>query len=574
MSIHFKWIDTVCRWLEPSLKLSLSKFLKPSVFLFSMASNYFKNSSDARCRITYVNSVKSNLFILLMLSLFVSGCSLDLANPPRLATATARAAIVPAQPSDTIVIQAPTATPEPGGAAVPPDEIPEAAVESLSVWVNESSPKHREVLNDMAAEFSALSGADVAIQLVSPALLPQLVNTAVLSDTLPDIILHPLEYTAGWVQEGVLDPAAAEAVVSALGVETFDSDAIDLISRNGRPSAIPVDGYYQLLLYRADWFRELNLAPPDTFEAMQIASEQIFDPEEVISGLVIPTESNLVTTHQAFEQMALANNCRLIDESGEVILLEPACEAAIDHYFTTINRFSPPGVQTDTSAINALLEGRTGLIITSPAILPKLAGLDPAKQPTCPECVTGSDGINYLARNTGIITAIEGDAAGAEPAAFGNIRNLGITTGADLDIAQAFASYWLAEGYEKWLAVDSERKVPMRLGTAENPSQFISVWGNNPLNDSSLSLSDIYGEETIARLRDGIASAPRWGMREGHGSLMARLYDELTFSIVLQEMLSGYFNTGTTLREAYRRVIDLITNYAFPVNIDEDALAP
>jgi multiple sugar transport system substrate-binding protein len=540
-----------------------------------MTSNPFKNSSEAGCRITYVNFVKSNLFILLILSLFVSGCGLDLANPPRLATATARAAVVPAQPSDTIVIPAPTGTPDLGGVAVPPAEIQEAVVESLTVWVNESSLEHREVLDEMAAEFSTRSGADVAIQLVSPALLPQLVNTAVLSDTLPDVILHPLEYTAGWVQEGILDPAAAAAVVSDLGVETFDSGAIDLISNNGRPSAIPVDGYYQLLLYRADWFRDLNLASPDTFEAMQIASEQIFDPEQVISGLVIPTESNLVTTHQAFEHMALANNCRLIDESGEVILLVPACEAAIDHYFTMINRFSPPGVQTDTSAINALLEGRTGLIMTSPAILPQLAGLDPAKQPTCPECVTGSDGINYLARNTGIVTAFEGDTAGAEPAAFGNIRNLGITTAAaDLDIAQAFASYWLTEGYEKWLAVDSERKVPMRLGTAENPSQFIGVWGNNPLNDNSLSLSDIYGEETVALLRDGIASTPRWGMREGHGSLMTRLYDELTFSIVLQEMLSGYFNTETTLREAYRRVIDLIPNYTFPVDIDEDSLAP
>jgi hypothetical protein len=55
---------------------------------------------------------------------------------------------------------------------------------------------------------------------------------------------------------------------------------------------------------------------------------------------------------------------------------------------------------------------------------------------------------------------------------------------------------------------------------------------------------------------------------------MTRVYDELTFSIVLQEMLSGYFNTGTTLREAYRRVIDLVPNYAFPVDIDEDSLAP
>jgi multiple sugar transport system substrate-binding protein len=523
----------------------------------------------------YAAFVLYKLSILIFSSLIVTGCGLDLATPPRLATATARAIIPPAQPVDTLIISAPTATPGPEGFIVPlPTEALEAETKSLSVWVNEVSPEHREVLDEMAAEFAAISGADVAIQLVSPAFLPRLVNTSVLSDTLPDVILHPIEYTAGWVQEGILDPAAAALVVSDLGVETFDPYALDMASANGRPSAIPVDGYYQLLLYRADWFRELDLDPPDTFEAMQIASEQIYDPEAVISGLVIPTESNLVTTHQAFEHIALANQCQLIDESGEVILLEPVCEAAIEHYFTTINRFSPPGVQTDTSAINAFLEGRTGIIMTSPAILPTLAGLDPVRQPGCPECETGGDGINYLARNTGIITTIEGNVGDAEPAAFGNIRNLGITTVADLEVAQAFAHYWLSEGYEKWLAVDSERKVPMRLGTRENPDQYIAAWGNRPLNEGSPSLTEIYGEEIVARLREGIASAPRWGIREGHGSLMTRVYDELTFSIVLQEMLSGYFNTGTTLREAYRRVIDLVPNYAFPVDIDEDSLAP
>jgi hypothetical protein len=85
---------------------------------------------------------------------------------------------------------------------------------------------------------------------------------------------------------------------------------------------------------------------------------------------------------------------------------------------------------------------------------------------------------------------------------------------------------------------------------------------------------DIYGEEVVARLRDGIASAPRWGLREGYGGLMTQLYDEFTISIVLQEMLSGYFGTETTLQEAYRRTIELIPNYAFPVILDEEEQSP
>jgi multiple sugar transport system substrate-binding protein len=110
----------------------------------------------------------------------------------------------------------------------------------------------------------------------------------------------------------------------------------------------------------------------------------------------------------------------------------------------------------------------------------------------------------------------------------------------------------------------------MRWGTAEEPRRHIDAWGAQPVAGSDLSLTDIYGAETVARLRDGIAAAPRWGIREGQGALMSRLYDEFTISIVLQEMLSGYFPPTTTLQEAYRRTIDLMPNYAFPIITPEE----
>ncbi len=521
----------------------------------------------------------AGVIALLVAAVGLAACGLDLSNPPRAATATAVAATTGAAATTAgaaaatpapLVLPAPTATGEalalPAAAEVTPRT-------ELSIWVNEDSAAHRAMLDELAAEFAAAYGTDVAVQLVAPARLPELVSTAVLSGTLPDLILHPVEYTAGWVQDGALDPGAAQEVIDQLGADTFDPAALELLTVNGQAAAIPSDGYHQLLLYRADWFQERGLQPPATFAAMATAAERIFDSEAVISGLVIPTESNLVTTHQAFEQMALANGCRLIDATGEVLILEPACVAALDHYYTVIHSFSPTGVQTDTSARNALLEGLTGMIVTSPAILPDLAGLNPAAMPSCPECAD-EDGINYLARNIGVLTEIRGSGATAAPTAFGNITALGITTAADRAAAQAFAAFWFEEGYERWLAVNPESKVPMRWGTADAPRRFIDAWGAQPLADSDLSLTDIYGAETVARLRDGIAGAPRWGIREGQGVLMTRLYNEFTISIVLQEMLSGYFPPATTLAEAYRRTIALIPNYAFPSALPEETPEP
>ena len=86
----------------------------------------------------------------------------------------------------------------------------------------------------------------------------------------------------------------------------------------------------------ADWFEARGLQPPDTYSAMAAAAEGIYDREALISGLVVPTESNLVTTHQAFEQIALANGCQLIDKAGEVTILDEVCREALNHYFTTI----------------------------------------------------------------------------------------------------------------------------------------------------------------------------------------------------------------------------------------------
>lgn len=520
-----------------------------------------------------------SVLVLLFVGILTTACGVDLQNPPRLATATAQAQVTAAPPSTPLFLPAPTTDP---ASAVDSafDEVSagtsvsetDSEGDGLTIWVNETSVEHERVLDEMAAEFADRMGINVAVQLVSPALLPDLVSTGVLSGTLPDLVLHPNEFTAGWVADGILDPTAADEVIERLGRDTFDPAALELVDVDGASAAIPSDGFHQLLLYRADWFEDLGLPAPDNYSAIATAAERTYDPEAIISGLVIPTESNLVTTHQAFEQIALANGCRLIDEAGEVVILEPACSVAIEHYFSTINQFSPSGVQTDTSAVIAFLTGRTGMIITSPAILPLLAGLDASIVPSCEECDAEEDGVNYLARHTGIVTEIRGP--NGAPTAFGNVRNLGITTTADREPAMAFAEFWFTEGYERWLAVNPERKVPMRQGTLEQPRRYIDAWATKPLNEAGLSLQDVFGNETVNALREGIASAPRWGIREGYGSLMTKLYEDFTISIVLQEMLSGYFDTQTTLREAYRRTVELIPNYAFPDRLAEEEPQP
>lgn len=493
----------------------------------------------------------------------VTSCQ-SILNPPRLATATAQAAATPTPTLEPLIIAASPETAVPLATAALPAASQKPAI---TVWINETSPEHNRVLNQMVADFSETQQIDVELLLVSPALLPKLMATAVISDafSLPDIVLHPIEYTLGWAERGILDTAVTETIIDELGRDTFDPAALALVAQDGRAAAIPSDGFHQLLIYRADWVNDLVLDVPDNFDAMLTMAQTISDTESLISGFVIPTESNLITTHQAFEQIAAANGCQLIDDQGEVLLLESACQEAIDFYYTIVHNFSPTGVQTDTSARNAYLAGRTGLIMGPPSILLDLAGLVDDARPTCPQCTADPA---YLARNSGIVVKISGSGSLAQPASFGEITSLGITQTADQESAAAFAAYWFNEGYDDWLAVESERKVPMRLGTNSQPRQFIDAWGSQPLSGNGMTLTELYGEAIVAQLRDSIPDSNRWGLAQGQGELITALYEELLFSIVLQEMLSGYFDSDQTLIEAYSRIIDLIPNYAYDVTVD------
>ena len=92
-----------------------------------------------------------------------------------------------------------------------------------------------------------------------------------------------------------------------------------------------------------------------------------------------------------------------------------------------------------------------------------------------------------------------------------------------------------------------------------------------PIWDPNSDTTNMIVVNIYPQLRNGVADSNRWGLTQEQGVLISDLYQDLTFSVVLQEMLSGYFNTEKTLLEAYNRVIDLIPNYLYDQELDEDS---
>ena len=79
---------------------------------------------------------------------------------------------------------------------------------------------------------------------------------------------------------------------------------------------------------------------------------------------------------------------------------------------------------------------------------------------------------------------------------------------------------------------------------------------------------ELYGDEVAAALSQNVADSTRWGFRQGQGQLITDIYEGHLFSILLQEMLSGYFNTSVAVIEGYKRIVALIPNYAYTIPLE------
>lgn len=413
---------------------------------------------------------------------------------------------------------------------------------AITFWSTENLDDRVAVQREIISAFTEETGIEVELNAVAEDELPNLMIANAASGDLPDVVFHGLDFAAGWAEQGLIDPEAANAVVEELGRDTFSTPALDLATIDDQVVSVPADGWGQLLVYRTDLFEEAGLEPPDTFERIQAAAEALHDPDNDMSGITLATDPADVFTQQTFEALALANGCQMVDDSGEVTLGSPQCAEAIEFFSTLVNDYSPGGAQTVDTTRATYFAGQAAMIIWSPFILDEMAGLRNDALPTCPEC---QDDPTFLAQNSGLIGAISG--GGAEPAQYGQVSYFGIGANADVESAQEFIRYLLSDGYVDWLSMAPEGKFPMRPGTAEEPETFVTQWQDLEAGvDEKAPLSDNYGQEVIDRLQEGVNNFDRWGFGQGAGEQVSRLYETLAVPQALNEVVQG----GLTSQEA------------------------
>jgi multiple sugar transport system substrate-binding protein len=156
--------------------------------------------------------------------------------------------------------------------------------------------------------------------------------------------------------------------------------------------------------------------------------------------------------------------------------------------------------------------------------------------PTCAEC---ADDPAFLARNTGVVTTIEGP-DGTEAAQFGEVTSWVVTAGADVEPASAFVSHMFGDGYVPWIEIAPEGKVPVRLGTADNPSEYSDAWAGLEVGvDRKAPLSEFYPEEVLEVLAAGPSELSRWAIPQGQGDLLGATQGEHPVAAAVNEVASG-----------------------------------
>jgi multiple sugar transport system substrate-binding protein len=406
--------------------------------------------------------------------------------------------------------------------------------ETLTVWNNEFQPDRMTATQAVLDEFTKKTGIKTKLVAVPEDQLSTLMTNAAAAGDLPDVVLGtPLDQSQQYAQEEIFDSDAAQAVVDRLGPDTFSKKALDLVSRDGKATGVPSDGWGQLLIYRKDLFEKAGLSAPKTLDDVRAAAEKLNG--DGVAGITLATKAGDGFTAETFEHVALAEGCQLVDNSGKVTFNTPPCVQALQWYGDIASNYSVSGAQDVDSTRGTYFAGRAAMMFWSPFLLDGMAGLRDDTKPSCKECKSDPA---FLAKNSGLVGPLAG--ASGTPSQFGVVSTVNISVDAPTEDASKLAEFMLSDGYVRWLGLSPQGKYPVRAGDKSDPKKFQTAWaGLESGVDRKAPLSDFYSEDSIQSLADGVNNFQRWGFAQGQGALIGALRGEQPIAKAVADVIGG-----------------------------------
>jgi multiple sugar transport system substrate-binding protein len=421
--------------------------------------------------------------------------------------------------------------------------------DKITVWIEEDLPDRVAATQTIVDAFTAKTGIEVELTPVAEDQFNQILTSNAAAGDLPDVMGGiPLGQIRTLSANELLDTDAVADVIDELGSDTFSESALELTADGDTPLAVPSESWVQLLVYRKDLFDAAGLAAPATYDDVLAAAEALDSPD--VAGFVGANVAGDAFTEQTFEEIGLGNGCELVDDDGEVTFGSDECVEAMDFYGQLLTDYSVDGAQDVDTTRASYFAGQAAMVIWSSFILDELAGLRNDAAPSCPEC---ADDPAFLAKNSGVVTALQGP-SGDEPATFGEITSWTIPAEAASDPAKEFVEYMMTDGYEPWIAIAPEGKIPVRAGASSDSTEYADAWAGMDVGvDTKAPLSQFYGQEVIDALTSGTDTLSRWAIPQGQGDLLGAIQGEQPVANAVNEV-----SNGTSAEDAVQQAAEAI----------------
>ncbi|WP_461208352.1 ABC transporter substrate-binding protein [Desulfocurvus sp. DL9XJH121] len=379
----------------------------------------------------------------------------------------------------------------------------------IQFWTTENEPDRIPVISYLADAFMALND-DVRVQVVffDENELPFAMARAVQRDRMPGLVYTGSEHLVAFARRGWLDGKLAGAVADGIGRERFSAGALRCLTEPGTGNlyGLPYHGWVQGIWYRADWFKEAGLEPPDSMERIMAAAEKLHDPAADRYGLLIGTGQD-VYAEQVFTHLALAQGVREFDGQGRLVFNTPRTVRLLADY-VRLARFTPPGANS-WRARDYYLQGKLAMMFYSSFIMDDLALSSVAANSLTGDNFPDLKGARFdpnLLTNTEMVSVL-GD---RRPSSYGVVVGLGFGRGLDYDqreAAMGLARFlFRTDAYVTWLHMAPGGMLPVLHDVADMDVFYRDLQG----------VFRRYGHAKVQEVVRGLEQVRSFSMDNGH----------------------------------------------------------
>jgi multiple sugar transport system substrate-binding protein len=243
----------------------------------------------------------------------------------------------------------------------------------IEFWTTQTQSDRVKTIQLLVDTFQALnSGITVKLVPVDENDMPAQMAAASAAGRRPGLIEGSSELMLAFGEEGILDIKGATRMVQEIGKGRFYQGTLKMVetSEAGRYYGLPFHGWVQGIWYRADWFRDKGLEPPDTWKNILQAAKTFYKPEKNQYGILIGTKAENYA-EQCFTHFALSNGAAEFNAKGELIFNSKEMLETLK-YYAELAKYNPPGPHT-WRARDYYLQGKMAMFFYSTYIMDDLA---------------------------------------------------------------------------------------------------------------------------------------------------------------------------------------------------------